>query len=506
MAFVLPNSPNITSRAIVPAEALLVNDLRAVSYSYAVNYPEYLFLMAAYEGVRSLVDLGVLRQHERESDANYVRRISEIFGFDYSRSIVDLFAFYLHRKPESQHLPPELTELPEWQSFIEDCNLYGDSWEEFLPDQSRYASIYGTVGLLVDRPRFDGQTLADSRKRGVYPYLAAYHPTAILDWEYAKDEVTQRPYLSYLKLRDDDETYRLWWPNRWEIWKEPDSETAQASGFIEEQPAERIAEGDNPLGEIPFVFLYNLRSRIKGIGVSDIHEVARIDLSIIRDMSQISEITNYAAFPMMRKPMQRLGDEQQDDVGPSAILEFNPELGIQGKPDWLKAEVTGPVQAILSVVAKKVEEIYRATNAGGLTATETSKAAKSGAALSAEFQFLNANIVRKAVNLEKAENNILRLWLRWMQMDHLTPLTRIERPRNYDVQDLAQDLDNMLTAKTLVPSLTFKQEISKIAARTLLPGAGDDLIQEIDQEIMTGEVDKTKVSTPSENFPIKNES
>jgi len=488
MAYVMPNQPNISTEPIIPAETLLVKDLRATALEYANNIIEYMFLMATYEGVRSLVDLGVIKQHERESDENYIRRVSELFGFDYTRSIVDLFTFYLFKKPGTAHLPEALTTLPEWQAYTSDCNLMGDSLEEFLPDQTRYASIYGLVGYLVDKPRGESQTLADERKRGVYPYLCAYHPTAILDWSWDKDEVTQRPYLSYLKLLDDDGTYHLWWPDRWQIWAEPDTADNENSAITEEQEAVLVAEDANPLGEIPFVWQYNLRSRIAGIGVSDVHEVARIDVSIIRDMSQISEITNYAAFPMMRKPMMEAGEEVQDDVGPTSILEFNPELGMAGKPDWLKAEVSGPVQSILNVIAKKVAEIYRATNAGGLTATETSKAAKSGMALQAEFQFLNANIVRKAVNLEKAENNILRLWLKWMNLDRLIPDAHYERPRNYDVQNLAQDLENMMTAKTIVPSVTFKQEMSKNTARAMLPGAEDALLQEIDGEIEENEL------------------
>ena len=307
MAYILPNQPNVSSEPIIPAESLLVKDLRATALEYANNIIEYMFLMATYEGVRSLVDMGVIKQHERESDENYIRRVSELFGFDYTRSIVDLFTFYLFKKPGTAHLPEELTNLPEWQAFVADCNLQGDSLEEFLPDQTRYAAIYGLVGFLVDKPRSMAQTLADERQRGLYPYICAYHPTAILDWAWDKDEETQRPYLSYLKLLDDDQTYHLWWPERWEIWAEPDDVTDENSAITGEQEAVLIDSGENPHDEIPFVWLYNLRSRIRGVGVSDVHEVARIDLSIIRDMSQISEITNYAAFPMMRKPMIEAG-------------------------------------------------------------------------------------------------------------------------------------------------------------------------------------------------------
>jgi hypothetical protein len=476
-------NPDVNSSPLVPGDDKAVGQLRSVSNEYAYNIAEWNFLMAAYEGVRSLIQLGVLKQHERESDNNYTRRLTEMFGFDYTRSIVDLFTFYLFKKPGAAKLPDRLAMSPEWNAFINDCNLRGDTLEEYLPDQTRYSSIYGHVGFLVDKPRSDSRTVSDDRKKGIYPYISGYHPTAILDWEWERDE-TQRTFLAFLKLKDDDGTYRLWWPDHWEVWEEPEGPDEVA---LDDVKAVRVASGENPLGEIPFVWLYNLRSRVQSIGISDVHEVARIDTSIIRDMSQITEITNYAAFPMMRKPMIRDGEDVQDDAGPSSILEFDPDLGMTGKPDWLKAEVSGPVKSILDVIAKKIAEIYRATNAGGLTATETSKAAKSGMALQAEFQFLNANIVRKAVNLEKAENNIMYFWLRWMKWDDLIKDTQFERPRNYDVQNLSLELENTITAKSIVPSLTFRKALSGSTVRSMLPGAPPEMLLTIDAEIDEGE-------------------
>ena len=68
-------------------------------------------------------------------------------------------------------------------------------------------------------------------------------------------------------------------------------------------------------------------------------------------------------------------------------------------------------------------------------------------------------------------------------MDKYIPESRIERPRDYDVHTLSQDLADALTAKTVVPSRTFKNEISKNIARSMLPNINDEQMQVIVHEI-----------------------
>ena len=462
----------INEKRIIPLLSFTQDDLTSVNSVYAEHIIEWQVFMAMYEGVRAIKLLGLIERHERESVANHTRRINELYSFGYSRSVVNLFTYYLFKKEPKAFYPDALVNDLRWSQFQADCNLFGDSFTSYMTEQQRYAGVYGHVGILVDKPAKATENLADELKNGIYPYISAYHPTSILDWRYDRDEFN-RPFLAYLKLRGSNGEYRLWWPDFWEVW----AETEDGEGV------EKIEEGVNPLREIPFVWLRNFKHYQFPLGVSDISDIAYVDLSIIRNLSQGEEVITYGAFPMLRKPYEEEG-KKTDVVGATAVLGFDPEFP-NSKPDWLEAKVKEPIDAVLGWVAKKVEEIYRASNAGGMAATEISTQAKSGVALKTEFQLLNAAIVAKAINLEKAEKQIIGYWLDWIQSPNLFEEVSYERSRDYDIQNLAQDLDNALIAKTVVLSEKFKQEIQKNVARQMLPNADEQLMNEIDTEIET---------------------
>lgn len=464
---------------------MLVSELRSTHEDYDTNYNEWRFLLACYEGTKELVRLGLVERNERETQENYNRRLKELYNFNYTKSVVDLFNFYLFKKGVKRTLPSLETDKF-WEMFMEDCNLYGDEFDDFLTEMGRYASIMGYMGILVDKPDVNLENQQEELDDKIYPYVAAYFPTAILDWEFRRDK-NNRPYLHYLKLLDDDELYRMWWKDKYEVWELPEIDP-KTGAVSDDAEAKRIMKGVNRLGVIPFVWLYNLKGTVRPIGISDVHEVGRIDLSILRNLSGGEEIITYAAFPMMVKPMQEARPDGmnppagEDEVSVTAVLEFDPQHP-ESKPDWLSAVVSEPITAILSWITRKVSEIYRSTNVGGMAAMEVSTVAKSGVALQAEFQLLNSNLVRKAVNLEKAEKSIIHYWLRWQESEELFKNMSIERSRSYDVEQLATDLENALTSKALIKSETFIKAIQKSIARQMLPTFTDSQMKEVDDEI-----------------------
>lgn len=481
-------------------------------------FDEWKFLNASYEGVRALIAWGVFKQHERESYTNYQRRADEAYGFTYSRSIVDLLNSYLFKKDYPRTIPEALGDDEQWQAFQEDCNYDGEEFDEFFIDQSRQASIQGLIGILVDKPRVATENKQQQLDEEIYPYLAAYKPTHILDWEYEVD-INGHKKLVYLKLLDDDEYYRIWTPERWEVWEVIETESKDVATVNTERgtkfeqvgrTANKVAEGDHPLGEIPFVWLYNQRSVIdKDVGLSDISDVSRIDVSIMRNLSQIEEIINYTAFPMMRKPKREVGghdgSDQKDEVGTTAVLEFDPDNPEGTKADWLSAESDGPIKAVLEVIAKKVSEIYRATNVGGMAATEIQTQAKSGVALKAEFQLLNSKLVKKGKNVVKAKRGVTRYWLLWQdEWDKYREELRFEYVKTFEVEDLMTDLENILTSKVIITdSPKYISEIQKMAVRLMIPSAEDETLADIDAEIDEGPM--FPAFPPEEGFPGEEE-
>lgn len=481
--------------------ALTTSALQETHEVYQEYKDEWTFLQAAYNGAKDLVAYGAIIQHERESKVNYDRRIDEVYGFSYSKSIVELFNFYLFKENVVRDLG-KLAKDELWALFVKDCNLEADDFDEFLLNSGKSSSIQGQCGILVDKPSSILDTRAGEITNKVYPYVSLYKSLAILDWKYERDEFN-KPRLIYLKLRDDDDLYRVWRPDSWEVWEEPDLEEGVSTAtytrtspsspeakFIGKKrtgkgQARLVNSGVNPLGEIPWVWLYNAKTDERGVGSSDISDIARIDASIMRNLSEIEEVITFGAFPMMIKPTMGQGQSglQSDQVGITSLLEFDPEHP-ESKPSWLKAEVAEPVDAILKVIAKKIEEIYRTSNAGGMASMEISSQAKSGTALKAEFQLLNAKLVAKGILLEKAEMEIIRFWLMWHNQIEWIKEVNIQRAETYEVENLAQNLENILTSKSIVTSSDiFKKKIEKKTVRLMLTGEDDKVFAEIDKEI-----------------------
>lgn len=486
-----------------PKISLKVKDLIATHKLYDSNKREWTLLMSVYEGIKAIIANHFIKQHEREPDESYERRKEELYGFGYSRSVVELFHFYLFKKPPKRKVG-SLKNDSIWDLFTADSDLYGNSIDAVLMDLSLYAGVLGHMGILVDKPPRKFTTKDEQIRAKVYPYVAKYYPKAILDWKFEKDE-NGRPRLSMVKLLDDDDQYRIWYLEGWEVWElpkdsngKPDSSNLNAEGKF-------IDGGSNPLGEIPFLWLYNQKSKDRGIGVSDIHEISRIDLSIIRNLSQIEEIINFSAFPIMRKPMRDASPtdknlpQQDDEVSVQTVQEFDPD-NPESKPDWMPTESYNPIRSILDTIEKKVSEIYRASNAGGMAATEIQSQARSGVALQTEFQLLNAKLAGKAANLDKVEMKISELVCRWEGLlDKFESDFEVERHRSYDVENLATDLENSVVAKTVVVSSKFDELLQKQAARQVLPTADEKDMAQIDKEIE----ESVKKETPTTKVPEK---
>jgi hypothetical protein len=506
------------------AKKMTLAELQATHEYYDAYKPFWDFMLASYEGIRALIAGNhVLFRHERETQANYDRRISEAYGFGYSQSIVDIFNFYLFKKPPKREMG-KLGDDKQWTMFMEDCDLYGMDFEHWLLESQRYAATMGHVGILVDKGSTEYKTKQQELDHKVYPYVARYFPQAILDWEYERDD-NNRPYLSMIKLLDDDGRYRVWTTKEWATYKPTEEELGTAptvrdadkggtrggggtSG--EKTQIEPENFGPNPFmrdgkGEIPFIWMYNLKSKLRNIGVSDIKDVAYIDGSIIRNLSEGEEVITYGAFPMLRTPMREKGAAPTDkgevkEVGMQALLEFDPE-NPDAKADWLEAKVQEPIDAILNWILRKVEEIYRSSNAGGMAGTEIQTQAKSGTALKAEFQLLNSKLVSKGANTQQAEKSITRYWAMWQKDEAVLEDVNIEYSGTYDIENLAEDLENALTAKTIVMSKTFKAQVQKNVVRQYLPYAEPKQLDEIDKEIEEAveEADKGPVPGPFGN-------
>lgn len=444
-------------------------ELETVHEKYEANSDEWRFFGLAYSGGRAFIEEVIDRKSIRESDNNFAERQEEAINFNYCASIVDLFNFYLTEKDVTRELKSLSTDT-QWQMFLSDCDLTGTNYDTYLNEAQKLASAYGSVGILVDKAKTDLNTVEAEISAGVYPYLSLYTLPHILDWEHDKDPISGRPRLKYLKLKDSSNVYRIWTLDRWEVWQVDESNRGAAGN------CSMIDDGPNTLGEIPFIWAPNMTCITDPyLGISDIKDISYIVASIVRNISMGDEIIKFAGFPMMRKPMVQQGMEDEEDVvGVSAVTEFDPQFGEGGKPDWMETKILEPVEAILKWIDRKVDEAFRVAHLSGVHGQRKSNnEVASGLALRYEFQQLKTVLTKKAESLNEAERRIIYFWLKWQNREELAKGIEIKRSKNFSINDLADNLENLILAAENVRSTTFVQRIQEAIAKSTLPDMSD---------------------------------
>jgi hypothetical protein len=456
-----------------------VEDLKKVHPIHKKFEPEWQINSLCYESGEDFIRT-VLTRHPRESVSNFNSRVDDGYSFNYGEAIIDLFNFYLFEKPIVRELGP-IKKMPQWGLFERDCDLDGTDYDRKMNTGQKLASVTGAIGALVNKytPAGENITEAQEIEYGIYPYVVFYSLSNVMDWTWGQDPMSGRPRLEYLKLREQDGRYLLLYIGHYELWEIDDRSHQTAM----------IDRGPMPIDEIPFLWLQNLeRLGVKHIGKSDLKGITEIIASIIRNLSCGEEIIKYAGFPMMRKPM--LTEEQaakganDDVVGHRAVIEFNPELGEDGKPDWLESVVKEPIEAILDWIDRKGDEVYRIKHLSGVHGQRRSNnEVASGLALRYEFQQLNAVLKEKCAYLIEADLGIIRLWLKWQDRLDLFNDVKVIRSDEYAVEDLAVALDNIFTSVEKAHSLTLRKELERKAARLLLPESNEETMRNIDAEV-----------------------
>ena len=164
---------------------------------YADKADQWKKLMNAYRGGEAFLK-DALKQHTRESLANYEKRLKAGEVFNISRVIVDTYCNFLGEIKPQRELG-KLAEDEAWGIFKTDVDLKGTDYDRFWANAQKLVSALGVIGILVDRPTVATDTKQEDLDQGIYPYYTAFSPINILDWEWERQE-SGRWKLIYLSI------------------------------------------------------------------------------------------------------------------------------------------------------------------------------------------------------------------------------------------------------------------------------------------------------------------
>ena len=423
-----------------------------------------------------------LQEYNLELENEFEKRLQFTPLDNHCRNIVHIYSSFLFRVLPTRKLE-SLNDDPATQMFLDDADLEGRSFDALMREVQQYASVYGHCWLLLDKPNSNARTRAEELQQEIRPYMNIYTPENVMDWEWDR-AASGKYYLKYLKIREfrsrEKDVYRLWFLDRIDT-VELQRMGAKAPVLIDSVP--------NPLNSIPAVCLYNQRSHDRGVGVSDLTDVADLQRAIYNELSEIEQLIRLSNHPSLVKTR-----DVDASAGAGAIIELPDNVDPALKPYILQPSGQN-LDSVLKTIQTKIDAINRLTHVGAVRST--SERTVSGVALRTEFQLLNARLSEKAKLMELAEEQIWRYFALWQNKVFDGA---IYYPESFDLRDWATDLEVLQQAKASnIKSDTFIKELDKQIARTVVDD--DEALSKIDEEIeqqttRLGEFPQTPITAP----------
>lgn len=428
-------------------------DLEYTHPEYDNNKYRWEFYLRSYMGGEDYRDGAYLTRYVNEDKDEYSRRLDLTPMDNHCKNIVHIYSSFLWRQPPVRSFNSAAGNYA-LEPFLKDADLDGRSFNAFMREANIWASVYGNVWIVVDKPQSNAGTKAEELEQDIRPYVTMFTPENVFDWEYERMP-SGRYELCYLKVRESIEEitdtekrkyYRIWRKDSVELWESIN------------EVDRHIETVDNPLGRIPAVFLPAQRSVVRGIGISDLSDVSYMQRAIYQELSEIEQLIRISNHPTLVKTY-----ETDASAGAGSVINMPDDMDSQMKPYMMQPSGQN-LDSVRASINDKIEYINRMAHMGAVRGTEA--ITQSGVAMQTEFQMLNAKLAEKADILELAEEQIWNLWCDWQD---LTPDVEIFYPDSFDIRDYDKELMFLQQMRsTGVKSVTLMQEIDKkIADLTL---------------------------------------
>ncbi len=431
-------------------------------YKENINHWEY--FIRSYNGGFDFQVGQYLNRYNLELDNEYNQRLLNTPCDNHCKNIVQTYSSFLFRVKPSRNFG-DMSDEASLESFLKDADLDGNNLDTVIKQAQNYSSIYGHCFLILDKPKIITNTAAEELQQDIRPYLSLVTPENILDWNY-KREINGKYSLDYLKVREEVDkaggTYmRCWHLDRVDTIYVPD--TGGEPTILD--------TADNLIGKIPAVILYNAKSHKRGVGQSDLSDIADLQKSIYNEYSEIEQLIRLTNHPSLVKT-----PGVNASAGAGAVIEMPDEMEPNLKPYLLQPSGQN-LTSIMESINKKVEAIHRISHTDAVRGTKTQ--VQSGIALQTEFELLNARLSEKADNLQLAEEQLFKLYALFQNREFDG---EIDYPDSFNIRDYSTDLMFYQQAKSInVKSPTLTKEIDKEIARAVVDD--DEKLNEIFDEI-----------------------
>ena len=400
--------------------------------TYQTYKPQWRYLLESFIGGEEYRRAGHLHRYALESDDEYEKRLQTTPLQNHVSSVVSVYNSFLFRKSPERDLGSMSPSL-EAADFMRDADFDGKSLNNLMKDVATWASVFGHCWIVLAKPQIEAATRRQELDEGVRPYAAILTPLTVLDWNYTRSR-NGRYYLDYLRyleeVNGDSSTVKEWYTD----W------VRTTTVNTKDDLIEREEWVENQLGEIPAVQAYNKKGVVRGVGISDVADIADAQKFIYNCQSEIDQSIRMDSHPsLVTTPDTQVG------TGSGALIHVSENLDPGLKPYLLEYSGAG-VDKILNTIDKTVASIDKMANIGAVRATESRT--MSGVAMKTEFELLNARLAEKADNLELAEEQLWRLFAKYQGYEYNTS---IDYPGSFNIRDTADEIEQLRKAAETQP-------------------------------------------------------
>lgn len=403
----------------------------------AINRTSDQFLLDAYNGSGGFATGDYLIAHPRESIGKFTRRKELAVYPNFSRKIVDIFAGFLWRRSPAR----EVDEL--YAKFCINADGQGAKIDALLFAYQRLAMILGTVYIIVDKPRTQGETAADQ----AMPYLAMRLPRQLVNEIKNADGTWES--VTFSESSAGQTITRTFTKTGWSVSNTMGDSTTEKSGTYN-------------LGRVPVVKLHIAKpvNPVDSQSRSWFYDLAALNWDLFNLRSELRELFRAQTFAILALPV--VDDKERERLTDMTIstengLPYNPAGG--GKPEYI-APPSDPVDLYMKMIAETVQDIYRVANlefVGGVQ--------QSGVALGFHFQEANSSLRGMAETCEAAEMEIAQLVYQWQGQKFEG---NIAYANDFNLTDLAQEISVAMDSVTLNMGPEFDKTIKKRLAKQIL--------------------------------------
>lgn len=396
---------------------------------YNNNSQQWRFLLESYMGSEEYRQGAHLNRYQLETDRDYNTRLLTTPLDNHCRSVINVYNSFLFREEPNREFG-SIEYDPALQDYLEDADLEGRDLDSVMKEVATWASVFGHCFALLSKPNIGAVTRADELAAGVRPYISLLTPLTVYDWTYER-AANGRYTLTYFKyvedVNDQISTVVEWYTDR--IIKT--TTNREAKKVISQETA------INELGVIPVVIAYNSRSPVRGVGISDLGDIAAQQKAIYNELSEIEQSIRLDSHPsLVTVEGTKIGS------GAGAIIYMDAAIDPGLKP-YILQNSGADINSIYASINHRIDSIDKMANTGAVRATEART--MSGISREVEFELLNARLSEKADNLELAEE---QLWQLWAQYQGYVWDGSVEYPGSFNIRDTQNEIEQLVKARS----------------------------------------------------------